>query len=77
MDRFLKFKTFNLKFLSLVLWALILLTMCIACSPAVEGSDNARSCEMQQAAETTVRRGLPPIDLMVPDEIETATFALG
>jgi hypothetical protein len=56
---------------------LVGLVMCIACSPAVEGSDGARSTDMQPATETTVKGKLPPIDLMVPDEIQTATFALG
>ena len=32
---------------------------------------------MQHTAEAVIERHLPPIDLVVPEAVETATFALG
>jgi hypothetical protein len=57
-----------------VAWALF----CSAALPAGHEISTKRALQMEQPEKKSVLNiSLPPIDEIVPDKIETATFALG
>jgi hypothetical protein len=71
---------YALRDLSLVFFTTLLIVfMCRVAHPASHDMDTQGAVHMTKLAQETsaVDRALPPIDQIVPNNTETATFALG